>query len=121
MMGYLIGLIPSARGLFAILIAGVVGELVFGRVGALVPVALVIVAFIRPKVSMWLESILFATRFFGLAGGLFQFFVTPIATGQIRNPVLGVTMFVLGLAAFFRIRSLLKSGDICPVGAGTAG
>lgn len=121
MWGYLIGLIPSGRGVLAILVAGVVGELVLGRVGGLLlPVALMIASFVKPRVSMWLESVLFATRFFGLAGAAFHFGVMPMLVGRVGDPGLGIVLLVFGLAAFLRIRALLKVGKICPAAIGSA-
>ncbi|PTQ63016.1 hypothetical protein C8J45_1072 [Sphingomonas sp. PP-CE-3G-477] len=119
MWAYLLGLMPTARGFFAILVAGVVGELLFGRWGGLVPVALAIASFVRPGISMWLESILFAIRFFGLAGAVFQFVLTPLATGGVQNPALGGVMLAFGVAAHLRIRALTRSGRICPAALGT--
>lgn len=121
MFGYLLGLMPSARGLFALLVAGVAGEWILGRWGASVPLAMAAAAFIRPRLSMWLESVLFALRLLGFAGAALQFVVTPFMTGRVQNVPLGMLMLAMGIAAYFRIRALLRADEICPAALGTRG
>ncbi|WP_375404244.1 hypothetical protein [uncultured Sphingomonas sp.] len=70
--------------------------------------------------SMWLESVLFATRFIGLLGAAFHLGLVPMLVGRIGDPGLAGVLLVLGLAALFRIRALLKAGKICPAAIGTA-
>ncbi len=69
---------------------------------------------------MWLESVLFATRFIGLLGAAFHLGLVPMLVGRIGDPGLAGVLLVLGLAALFRIRALLKAGKICPAAIGTA-
>ena len=103
------------------IVASFVGELLLGRVGSqLLPGALMIAAFIKPRSSMWLESVLFATRTVGLVRAAFHFAFMPLILGRVGDPVLGGIMLILGLAAFFRIRALLRTGEICPAAIGTA-
>lgn len=120
-MGYLLGFIPTFRGLITLGVAGAIGGWLGGESGA--GIALIVVtalAFLKPNISMWLESVLFSVR--GVCYVLAAFRAL-LAFGPIKpGPhMLEQAIFfgAIGVVAHIRIWWLVRKGELCPMAMGT--
>lgn len=120
-MAFLLGFIPTVRGVIMLCLAGAIGTWLGGARGAETAVTgVVAVAFLKPNLSMWLESVLFAAR--GVCG-IVAAFKALLAFGPVGRHFdqLPVVLLFAGVAviAHIRIVWLVRRGDLCPMALGT--
>lgn len=129
---FLLGWLPSVRGLLTLGVTAAVGAW-FGSwaagphgasaCSALLSCAVIAVAFIRPRVSMWIEAVLYTCRavmfIAAILAAMLVFSPSGVSLLDRIHSAYGAIYLVIGVAAHLRIRSLVRRGELCPLAIGS--